>query len=193
MCVCVLSHVRLFATPWTVVGQAPLAMTFSRQGHWSGSPFPAPTLVSLALAGVFTAEPLKKILEHLNTTLLGKEIINGCTMFHSDCPWLKRFFRLWEWCGKDTDYVETLLPNLNSDVLLIGCPVLSRDAGQWQAATGPRQPRHHKCEQLTRRHFCTQDTMLVSSLSLQLSVSYVRSSTPYYKTGFVLDFVQLQV
>ena len=86
MCVCVLSHVRLFATPWTVVGQAPLAMTFSRQGHWSGSPFPAPTLVSLALAGVFTAEPLKKILEHLDTTLLGKEIINGCTMFHSDCP-----------------------------------------------------------------------------------------------------------
>ena len=79
----VLSRVRLFATPWAVVGQAPLAMKFSRQGHQSGLPLPAPTLVSLALAGVSTAEPLKKILEHLNTTLLGKEIINGCTMFHS--------------------------------------------------------------------------------------------------------------
>ena len=33
--------VRLFATPWTVVYQAPLSMRFSRQ-YWSGSPFPPP-------------------------------------------------------------------------------------------------------------------------------------------------------
>ena len=30
-CVCVLSRVRLFATPWTVAHQAPLFMEFSRQ------------------------------------------------------------------------------------------------------------------------------------------------------------------
>ena len=29
------SHVRLFATPWTVVRQAPLSMGFSRQEYWS--------------------------------------------------------------------------------------------------------------------------------------------------------------
>ena len=31
-----LSHVRLFATPWTVARQAPLSMGFSRQEYWSG-------------------------------------------------------------------------------------------------------------------------------------------------------------
>ena len=42
MCVCVLSHVQLFATPWTVAHQAPLSMGFSRQEYWSGFPFPSP-------------------------------------------------------------------------------------------------------------------------------------------------------
>ena len=35
-----LSHVQLFATPWTVAHQAPLSMGFSRQEYWSGLPFP---------------------------------------------------------------------------------------------------------------------------------------------------------
>ena len=34
--------VRLFATLWTVVHQAPLSMGFSRQEYWSGLPFPPP-------------------------------------------------------------------------------------------------------------------------------------------------------
>ena len=68
VCVCVRarahSWVRLFVTPWTVVRQAPLSMGFSRQGYWSGLPFPSPddlsdpgikaaSLVSPALAGRF--------------------------------------------------------------------------------------------------------------------------------------------
>ena len=32
----------IFATPWTVVHQAPLSMEFSRQEFWSGLPFPSP-------------------------------------------------------------------------------------------------------------------------------------------------------
>ena len=36
------SHVRLFATPWTVACQAPLSMGFSRQKYWSGLPFLSP-------------------------------------------------------------------------------------------------------------------------------------------------------
>ena len=43
--VCMLSHfnqVWLFATPWTVVHQAPLFMRLSRQEYWSGLPCPAP-------------------------------------------------------------------------------------------------------------------------------------------------------
>ena len=37
-----LSHVRLFATTWTVAYQASLSTGFSRQEHWSGLPFPSP-------------------------------------------------------------------------------------------------------------------------------------------------------
>ena len=37
-----LSHVQLFATPWTVAYHAPPSMGFSRQECWSGLPFPSP-------------------------------------------------------------------------------------------------------------------------------------------------------
>ena len=41
LCVCVLvSHVRLFAIPWTC--KAPLSMKFSRQEYWSGLSCPPP-------------------------------------------------------------------------------------------------------------------------------------------------------
>ena len=36
------SHVRLFATLWTVGHQTPLSTEFSRQEHWSGLPCPPP-------------------------------------------------------------------------------------------------------------------------------------------------------
>ena len=58
---CMLSHVRLFPTPWTVAHQAPLSMGIPRQEYWSGLPFSSPEdlpapgieLVSPALAGSF--------------------------------------------------------------------------------------------------------------------------------------------
>ena len=37
-----LSRVQLFATPWTVAGQAPLSMKFSQQEYWSVLPFSSP-------------------------------------------------------------------------------------------------------------------------------------------------------
>ena len=70
MCMCILSHVRLFATPWTVACWTPLSMEFCRQEYWNGLPFPPsgdllnpgiePTSpASPALAdGFFTSEPL---------------------------------------------------------------------------------------------------------------------------------------
>ena len=59
-----LSHVWLFATPWTVALQAPLPMGFSGQEYWSGMPLPSwgdlpnprtepASLMSPALAGGF--------------------------------------------------------------------------------------------------------------------------------------------
>ena len=37
-----LRHVRLFVTPRTAAHQPPPSMGFSRQGYWSGFPFPSP-------------------------------------------------------------------------------------------------------------------------------------------------------
>ena len=62
LCVCMLSQVWLFATPWIIAHQAPLSMKYSRQEYWSGLPFSSPgdlpdpgieltSLVSLELAG----------------------------------------------------------------------------------------------------------------------------------------------
>ena len=66
---CMLSHLQLFTTPWTVARQAPLRLKFSRQEYWSELPFPPPrdlpdpgikptSPTSPALAGIsFTTEP----------------------------------------------------------------------------------------------------------------------------------------
>ena len=42
MCAQLLSHVQLFATPWTVAHQAALSMGFSRQEYWTGLLFSPP-------------------------------------------------------------------------------------------------------------------------------------------------------
>ena len=61
-----LSHIQLFATPWTVAYQASPSMGFSRQEYWSGLPFSSPGYLpnpgikpwSPALeAGTLTSEP----------------------------------------------------------------------------------------------------------------------------------------
>ena len=68
-----LSHVRLFATLWTVARQAPLSLEFSKQEYWSGLPFPSPKdhpdpgieYGSLALqADSSPTEPLGKPIEY---------------------------------------------------------------------------------------------------------------------------------
>ena len=76
------SCVRLFVTPWTVVSQASLSMQFSRQEYWSGLPFPIPedlpeTWVkpsspgSRAVAGgFFTTEPPGKPIQGLSISIV---------------------------------------------------------------------------------------------------------------------------
>ena len=66
------SHVRLFATPWTVACQAPLSMEFSRQEYWNGLPRLSPgdlpdpgitltsPVASASRSRFFTAESLGK-------------------------------------------------------------------------------------------------------------------------------------
>ena len=36
-----LSHIQLFATPWTLACQAHLSMEIFRQEYWTGLPFPS--------------------------------------------------------------------------------------------------------------------------------------------------------
>ena len=50
-----LSHVQLFATPWTVAYQALRSMGFSSQEYWSGLPFP--TLGGLPYTGIKPTSP----------------------------------------------------------------------------------------------------------------------------------------
>ena len=55
VCVCMLSRVWLFATLWTVVPQASLFKSFSRQEYWSGLPCPPPG--ELPDSGIEPASP----------------------------------------------------------------------------------------------------------------------------------------
>ena len=78
-----LSHIWLFATPWTVAHRAALSMGFSRQEYWSGLPFPLPgdlpglgteasCLMTPALAGrFFTTEPPGKPLVPVSLFIKG--------------------------------------------------------------------------------------------------------------------------
>ena len=75
-----------FATPWSVVRQAPLSMEFFRQEYWSGLPCPPPGdlpiqgsnphLLSHALAGGFfttiTHLPMQEMQEAVSTSGLEK-------------------------------------------------------------------------------------------------------------------------
>ena len=59
-CVCVLSYVLFFVTPWAVAHQAPLSMGFSRQEYWSELPFPRPgDLPDLGTEPVSLTSPLQ--------------------------------------------------------------------------------------------------------------------------------------
>ena len=60
-----LSHVQLFATPWTVAPQAPPSMGFSRQEYWSGLPFPSPG--DLPDPGIKRRSPALQLPEYCST------------------------------------------------------------------------------------------------------------------------------
>ena len=68
------SHVLLFVTPWITACQAPLSMGFSRQGYWSGFPFPSPG--DLPNPGIESRSPALQA-NALPSELLGKPIGSG--------------------------------------------------------------------------------------------------------------------
>ena len=76
-----LSHVRLFATPWTVAHQAPTSMEFSRQEYWSGLPFPSPG--DLANPGIKPGSPT------LRANTLPSEPPGKPTIHKDKLKWIK--------------------------------------------------------------------------------------------------------
>ena len=69
-----LTHIRLFATPWTVAPQAPLSKGFAMQEYWSGLQIPSPgdlpgpviePMSSALQADFLLTEPLGKPNQHL--------------------------------------------------------------------------------------------------------------------------------
>ena len=75
MCVCMLSCIQLFVTPWATACRAPLSIEFSRQEYWSELPVPSPadlpdpgiepmSRASPALAGEFFTSSATKEAPH---------------------------------------------------------------------------------------------------------------------------------
>ena len=85
VCVCVsesLSHVQLFATPWTVAHRAPLSMKFSRQEYWSGLPYPPPG--DLPDPGTKPRSPALQA-DSLPSKTSGKPMLTACNPLFEKC------------------------------------------------------------------------------------------------------------
>ena len=74
-----LSHVRLFATPWTETHQPPPSMGFSRQEYWSGLPFPSP--------GVTSIQKLQSTHSKVKFPLFFLTVVLRCSLFPT-CSYL---------------------------------------------------------------------------------------------------------
>ena len=101
---CVLSHVQLFVTSWTVAHQALLSMGFPRQEYWSGLPFPPPG--DLPDPGI---EPTFRWILYRHCHLRSQPVsyqwlfrwfTNNASMSdlykcHFTCVWSIKFLRIW--------------------------------------------------------------------------------------------------
>ena len=137
MCVCVcvcartclhaqsLSHVQLFTNPWTVARQAPRSMEFSRQGYWSGLPFPSPrdlpnpgiepvSPVFPALASrFFTTEPPRKpLMENILAPQTEIQDFNFCSFLVLNLSsnrtlinWALICFLYYKWCNYNVFFI----------------------------------------------------------------------------------------
>ena len=117
-----LSRVWFFATPWTVVYQAPQSMQFSRRECWSGLPFPSPgdlpkpgiepgspTLQADALPSEPPGKPknkhcktwpkrlwLMKLNSHWPPNFLGQGAACECSSASKESPFFKASLRCYE-------------------------------------------------------------------------------------------------
>ena len=93
------SHVKLFATPWTVAYDTPLSMKFSKQEQWSRLPFctlgyplnpgiELMSLVSPAFAGKFFTTMQPGNVKHSLTILFNNSTSRYIhSLFENACPY----------------------------------------------------------------------------------------------------------
>ena len=106
---CGLNCVQLFVIPWTVAHEAPPPMEFSRQGYWSGLPFPPPgdlsgprikaTFPALE-GGLSTTEPPGKALFFPPNLWLRVSVITQHLLYSILVPnshWMNSFNSMWIW------------------------------------------------------------------------------------------------
>ena len=100
-----LNHVRLFATSWTVVCQAPLSMEFFRQEYWSGWPFSSPD--DCPERGIKPGpRHCRQILYHVSHQGSPSRLkrVSSSVVFDSETPWTVTCGLLcpWDSPGKNT-------------------------------------------------------------------------------------------
>ena len=90
-----LSHIWLFANPWTAARQVPLSLGLSRQEYWSGLPFPTPEdppdagiepMSSVSPADrFFTAESPRKPWKNHGFCSVTKSCLTLCYPWTAEC------------------------------------------------------------------------------------------------------------
>ena len=83
-CACMLCHVRLFLSPWTIACQAPLSMPFPRKEYRSAISYPKGY-------GFFTSEPAGKPSDSIQWSRVFHKIFNG----HCTGTWCERTLGSW--------------------------------------------------------------------------------------------------
>ena len=124
-CMCVLSCVQLFATPWTVARQAPLCIGLSRQEYWRRLPSPPPgdlpdsgiELVSPALAGGF--------LNRFTTWELLNELLRVGPWFNITGILTGRVRKIKKWKRKRHQIALPTSPSISLSLSLHACSVMS--------------------------------------------------------------------
>ena len=97
-----LSRVRLLATPWTAVYQAPPSMGFSRQEYWSGLPLLSPRFAWLGEYSFLFSQKSLFLTMYWIISLWRKEALGsehgGVIITVCFCNFLQKFVIIYKFC-----------------------------------------------------------------------------------------------
>ena len=142
MYVCMLSHVWLFASLWTVACQHSLSMGFFRQEYWSGLPFSP--LGNLPNPGIKPASPMSSALQ---TDSLPTEL-SGNPLFYSIIA--SMFFPTYHFWHHKKYQSFPYLQNMLFSSVAQSCPTLCNPMNH----STPGLPVHHQLQEFTETQVC---------------------------------------